>query len=351
MIGKLAIKQLTASDLTLFEWHFKNRNAGNQKAINLNAAIFIDELYPGVPELAAKNAGRIPLDLFLYGPGLEPEYNLQRKIVKFGTYKNWRLDGEFIFNPDTSPERFNKLEPGDFVMLEFSGEGVPISARAVFVAEAVDADKALHAALRKVLGTQAMITLPPSTLAAIVDGAKPPAGHPARQLVVDAALEDVALGGAAGGKTLRQSGRNMSRADLQKAKEAADQCGRQGEEFLNEYLLGLQKAGQISAFEWVADRNVISPFDFRVEKIQKSTFLEVKSTTGEFKRPVHVSLAELSCMAEEVDDCHLYRVYSIREDAISSPPARASPPFLPQLQPRAHVRAHVRPASIPSLEQ
>jgi hypothetical protein len=92
MIRKLAIKRLTASDLTLFEWHFRNQAlGGNQKAINLNADVFIDKLYPGLPEIAAKTGGKIPLDLFIYGPGLEPEYNLQRKIVKFGTYKNWRL--------------------------------------------------------------------------------------------------------------------------------------------------------------------------------------------------------------------------------------------------------------------
>lgn len=36
MSTKIAVKKLTASDLTFFEWHFKNRNAGNQKAINLN---------------------------------------------------------------------------------------------------------------------------------------------------------------------------------------------------------------------------------------------------------------------------------------------------------------------------
>ena len=46
MINKLALKRLTASDLTLFEWHFNYRNAGNQKAINLNADVFKDQLYP-----------------------------------------------------------------------------------------------------------------------------------------------------------------------------------------------------------------------------------------------------------------------------------------------------------------
>lgn len=45
-MSRIAVKTLTGSDLTLFEWHFRNKNAGNQKSINLNANIFIDELYP-----------------------------------------------------------------------------------------------------------------------------------------------------------------------------------------------------------------------------------------------------------------------------------------------------------------
>ena len=41
MLKKLALKRLTASDLTFFEWHYRSRNAGNQKAINLNTDVFI----------------------------------------------------------------------------------------------------------------------------------------------------------------------------------------------------------------------------------------------------------------------------------------------------------------------
>ena len=82
MISKFSIKRLTKSDLTLFEWHFRTIKAGNQKAINLNANVFIDKLFPSLPELSYSHSGRFPLDLFVYGPGLEPELNLQRKIIK-----------------------------------------------------------------------------------------------------------------------------------------------------------------------------------------------------------------------------------------------------------------------------
>ena len=122
MPAKLAIKKLSASDLTFFEWHFRHNNAGNQKAINLNADIFIKELYPSLPDNPSiNNKSRLPIDLYIYGPGSSPELNLQRKITKQVSYKNWRLNGEFVNDPE-SPERFKPLEKGDFVVFEFAGE-------------------------------------------------------------------------------------------------------------------------------------------------------------------------------------------------------------------------------------
>lgn len=123
---KLAVKRLTASDLTFFEWHFRNHNAGNQKAINLNADVFVDELYPALPELSI-DSGKVPVDISVFGPNGKGLQNLQRKIVKFGTYKNWRLNGEFIYNPNEDPGRYNVLSPGDFAFLEFSGAALPAS--------------------------------------------------------------------------------------------------------------------------------------------------------------------------------------------------------------------------------
>ena len=137
MMRKIAIKRLTASDLTFFEWHFRNHPAGHQKAINLNANVFVDQLYPALPEVAEERGGRISVDLFIYGPGLRELHNLQRKIVKFGTYKNWRLNGEFIVNPLDSPERYNVLRPGDYALFEFSGSVVPDATKVVLLAAEV----------------------------------------------------------------------------------------------------------------------------------------------------------------------------------------------------------------------
>src|SRR5438874_2342968 len=98
MTSKLALKRLTASDLTFFEWQFRHLGVGGQKSINLNADVFVDRLFPAVSE-ATRPTGRIPIDLWIFGPGARSSINLQRKIIKGGTYKNWRLDGEFVVNP------------------------------------------------------------------------------------------------------------------------------------------------------------------------------------------------------------------------------------------------------------
>src|ERR1017187_2059527 len=88
MQKRLAVKRLTASDLTIFERQFRKRNAGNQKSINLNADVFIDKLFPFLPEASADTNGRIPLDLYVYGPGHSGAHNLQRKIFKGRSHKS-----------------------------------------------------------------------------------------------------------------------------------------------------------------------------------------------------------------------------------------------------------------------
>jgi hypothetical protein len=153
MPSRFAVKRLTASDLTFFEYQFRTRDVGNQKAINLNADVFIDQLYPVLPDYAVEIAGRVPIDLSIYGPDGAPLHDLQRKIVKFGTYKNWRLDGEFVYNPDDSPERYNSLAPGDVAVMAFTGDVVkPDAATLVLLSQAAPADTALFKGFDDFLG-------------------------------------------------------------------------------------------------------------------------------------------------------------------------------------------------------
>ena len=143
MISKLGLKRLTASDLTFFEWHFRHRNAGNQKAINLNADVFRDQLYPSVDVIARDRQNKLGVDLWIAGPGAAKPVNLQRKIIKGPTYKNWRLDGEFIYNPADEPDRFNILVPGDIALFGFEGELAPNTVTLVLVANTAEQDKSI----------------------------------------------------------------------------------------------------------------------------------------------------------------------------------------------------------------
>ena len=47
MVDRIVLKRLTASDLTFFKSLFRTLSAGNQKAINLNADVFVEQLLSG----------------------------------------------------------------------------------------------------------------------------------------------------------------------------------------------------------------------------------------------------------------------------------------------------------------
>lgn len=312
---KLALKRLTASDLTFFEWHFRNRNAGNQKAINLNADVFVSQLYPSLPEIALASGGRFPIDLYLYGPGLAPEWNLQRKIIKFGSYKNWRLNGEFIHDPSISGDRFHTLVASDIVVLEFGGDVAPSTLKAFFLAQSVDEDRPIHGILGEYLGQRAMATIVPAELETLIQRAGIGDQHPINELLLESDLEDAAQGGEAGLARLysRRSGARLSKAELAKAIKRIAEIGEMGEEFVQVYLDELKNRGTIREYQWVSQDNAVSPFDFLVENPDSKVLLDVKATTGRFERNLHVSVPELETMLTEPTVYVLYRVYEMSD--------------------------------------
>jgi len=311
-MGKLALKRLTQSDLTLFEWHFRNRNAGNQKAINLNADVFVGALFPALATLGTE---RLPLDLYLYGPAGKPELNLQRKILKGSTYKNWRLNGEMIHNPEADPARFDVLADGDIAVLEFNDGIAPSQGRCVFLAAAAAEDAALHAALTNALEHRSMVSLDQGTLQGVVQQAGVSSEHPIQALLLDADLEDAVQGDVEAIRQLgrRRAARPIRRSDLQEAKRRAEESGQRGEELINEFLQDRVSKGGIDRFEWSSSENAVTPFDFVVhDGGNVPQQVEVKSTTGKFERPMHVSIAELQEMSER-ERFALYRVYNLTE--------------------------------------
>jgi len=314
VLKKFAVKRLTASDLTFFVWHFKNRPAGNQKAINLNADVFVDLLYPSLPETEQAKLGRFPIDLHIYGPGVEAEFNIQRKIVKTPSYKNWRLNGEFVDDPDR-PERFRPLTEGDFVVFEFTGELFPNAAKALFIARSVEEDSALHSELARLLANNRMVALERDNLGDLITRANVPGDHPINELTLDDALEDVVLGGSQGVTKLltRRSGHKLTTEQLILARQKADEIGQRGEAYVNKYLLDLQRQGLIKSFAWASAENAIAPFDFRVVYETSESSIDAKSTTGPFERWIHISLSELLEMAQAPQRYDVYRVFNIRD--------------------------------------
>ena len=319
MKDKLALKRLTASDLTFFEWHFRNRNAGNQKAINLNADVFKERFYPLLNSFFRNRQNKIGIDLWVSGPAATEPMNLQRKIIKGRTYKNWRLDGELIYNPKEQPERFNILEAGDIALFAFDGEPELDTVTLVLVAHEAEADKTLFDKLDGVLLGQRMMAISADRLRVLCEENPPVSDiHPVWRLMSDADIAEagfveVGLELAPAMERLVKSPRPMalSRDEFREIKERGEEIGRVGEELVDFYLSSRGQEGEISEHEWVSDKNAISPYDFLIRYKGKWGNLEVKSTTRNFGREYSLSRGELQEMASGDEFYRIARVYEI----------------------------------------
>lgn len=318
MPQKLALKRLTKSDLTLFDWHFKNHPAGNQKGTNLNANVFISRLYPAAREIMEEpdREHGLPLELRMFGPGLLGEYIRQRKVLGgSGTYKNYRIDGETVHNPDDEPGRFNVLIPGDLVVMSFRGELYPVSVSMIYIAQNVSEDVALYREFAQLVDdsrTRSMAELSPRQIREIIERTNPNDEHPIYILLLDDALEDAAQSGIEGILRLRTkaSKRRISQEALRRARENAGRIGRYGEEFVYYHFAAQKTNQQIVDFRWIADENAIAPYDFEVSTENELVLVDVKSTEGSFDNPIHISYNELLQM-REAGSYDLYRVYEV----------------------------------------
>lgn len=304
---KIALKRLTASDLTFFEYHFRTHNAGNQKSINLNADVFVEQLFPVLRD-SPPAGGKLGLDLYVYGPAIAPELNLQRKIVKGSAYKNWRLNGEFIHDPQGEPGRFNSLAPGDIAILAFDGAPLPHTGYLYLIAAADE--RRLHRELDAALGSARMRAVPEHQVAALLTEWRVPKNHLLWALDYEADLEEAAEGAAEPRKKLARragGGRRIDREQLARARDAADAVGRRGEEIVCAYLETEKLAGRLD-YSWVSDTNAVASHDFEVEFSDRmQRLVEVKSTSGEFDRAFHMSMAEV----EEAAQSSAYDIFRV----------------------------------------
>ncbi len=250
MAELLAVKRLTASDLTFFERLFRTVNAGNQKGINLNADVLTGVLYPDLAAVAAAQPdGEISFPLTILGPDAAGSYRVRRKIVKGGTYKNWRLNGEFIYDPDGGPGRFDTMRPGDLAVFGFDGRPGPDAVTLVLLSAHASEDAALHANLAPLVAGKSMAPVLAERLRAALRSTGAAPEHPLSVLARDPedelALEDAALGGTKGVRSLRRRrrARPISPSELQRAKKAAAQTGADGEALVDAYLQAIGNPG------------------------------------------------------------------------------------------------------------
>jgi hypothetical protein len=143
-----------------------------------------------------------------------------------------------------------------------------------------------------------------------------PETHPVYELLLDAAIEDAAQNGIAGIQRLlsRGTGRQLTRTELLRARQRADDIGRMGEEFLDGHFALEREASRIHDYEWVAIENAILPFDFWLRPTSTTRRkVEVKSTTGDFKQVMHLSMSELIEMRDSLEPYDIYRIYGLDE--------------------------------------
>ena len=316
-MDRLALKRLTASDLTFFKWHHENVPAGNQKAINLSRNVFIDRLYPSLPDrLSEKGDIKIPVTLVLLGPGLNGEYTLQRKILKSASYKNWRLNGEFIYPPADNPERYNILKPDDIAVMGFEGLTEPKAVYIDFISSEVEYDRDLHPLLSNKIDNKrgGMKEISGTELESIINTAGVPDEHPINKYVLSNDMIEVVQGSAeAQLRVYRRSGRTMSQDRLRAARLKAEHIGNMGEELIAAYLSCKLENSEINDFTWASRINAIAPYDFETVSLENvKTLIDVKTTTGAFSTNLHISMAEIETMALE-NEYVIYRVFDITD--------------------------------------
>lgn len=318
MPDRIAVKRLAASDLTFFETQFRKLDVGNQKSINLNADIFVEGFYPALPGLSTTLGDRIPVSLTILGPASAPPYLLTRSVTKRDAYKNWRLNGEFVRDPEDQPGRFDTLVAGDLAVLEFVGDPIPQKLSLLLISASAAADSTVYASLNPLVpgGRKTMIQVSRAQLAAAA--ASSPSPHPiwtiASDPEFDAALEDAALGGAKGSEELaKKATKPVSAATLALAKAAAEKNGREGEALAWIYLQRLKAEGKVTAIEWTSNTNAVAPYDFLAAADGKTIRIDAKSTTGEFERDIHMSIPELT-VAASGERYDLWRVYQLNDD-------------------------------------
>ena len=304
MVDRIAVKVLSASDLTFFQEHLGRSNRSKQKSINLNANVLTGVLYPALAGEDADVAQEIPVRVSVFGPSAtDPEYRFARSITKGARYKNWRLNGAAVPDPDNEPGRFSALQPGDISVIEFIGNPVPTDVRLVLVSQA--AEPGLVAALAQMTpgGRRSMEAVSRGDLAELSAQQALPDQHQLRALLQDqeiaALLEEAHAGAEPAVRRLRERvARPVSQADLRAARASAERIGLLGEALVAEFLNLEAELGRLTNVQWVSEIDAAASWDFEALDLEGETVrFDAKSTSGAHGRAFIVSGAEVAAAA------------------------------------------------------
>lgn len=313
---KLALKKLKASDLSFFKSYLTKHPQTKQKGLNLDLRVMQGQFFPSLKALLEpldKMAAHV--DLTMFGPGMASAHSLARKVKRDA--KNIRLNGEIVDSPVDQPGRYDVLAPGDFAIMEFVGAALPRAVSVVLIAAGHREDSSVHSALQPFLPfpDDSMKTLSEDDLRSVVNIADPSVDHPIRDWLDTDLLEEVGQGDATAAETLnkRRPGRGLSPSDFKASKDSAERTGRLGEELLDQFLRspGLP---DVLSYEWVAQTNAISPFDFRLgAEGDGERHADAKSTSGKFENPIYLSIAEVRHAVEDGVPYDIFRLYDVKE--------------------------------------
>lgn len=314
---KLALKKLKDSDLSFFKTYFSKHPQTRQKGFNLDTKVMhSDGFFPALKALLSplpKKAAHV--DLVFFGPGLAPAHSLARK-VKIDA-KNLRLNGELVHDPDDEPYRYERLDEGDFAVMEFGGDALPDTVKVVLISARSAEDKSLHNLFCKLLpeSSDSMIALTEDVLQTAIDAALPHAHHPIRNWLDPVLLEEVGRGDAVAianvNKLLPSQG--ISPETFKATKEVAAKTGQLGEELMKQYL----ESGaphNVTSHEWTSQINAISPYDFVLNMANGETrHADAKSTSGPFSTRLYLSTAEIRHALHSGVPYDIYRLHNVSE--------------------------------------
>jgi len=325
--SRIAVKVLTVSDMTFFDVFFKRSNVGgNQKSINLNADIFAKLFYPDYAERAAGRNIKDAVSVVILGPRPGHPYQIARHITKGTSYKNWRLNGAAVPDPEDEAGRFDHLAVGDIAILEFFGDAAPESVKIVIVS-GVD-DPLLHEQLKNEMpSTKSMIAISRDRLSELAARSAVAGNHPIHVLLDDPELEEILelahLGTEPAARRLKErTGKPLTRGDLKKAQDRAERVGDDGEALAFRLLQSLADAGKLTPVRWTAKEDAAASWDFETAAPGQARY-DAKSTTRKFETPFHLSAAETAAAAGDIP-YHIVRVYDLTEDGAK---ARISQPI------------------------